>query len=206
MGVLIIFLRFFSKIVLRHTFTTMLSKSIRYIGQSACVFLLIFCAAGCDRILGLKVEHRPILTNEDFESAKGLSAPFELFLPNSTSGWELSRFTKMHFESSRNVYMIKDIHQDLPLVDGLGPRFKICSNDWKYQFGFGHNLSDKESSFGVSKEGVVFEIMVAEGAADMRYEISQSDAKTLEKNMMSVEFKLISMDPIPRGYMRVKIY
>lgn len=206
MGVLTIYRRFFPKIVLCHTFEKMLTKLITRIAHSASIFLLIFCSTGCDRVLGLKVKHSPILSQEDFESAKGLSAPFELFLPNSVSGWELSRFTKLHFDSSRNVYMIKDIRLDLPPVDGMGPRFKLCSNDWKYQFGFGNHLSDKESSFGVGHQSVVLEIMIVEGAADMRYEISRRAAKTLEKNMMSVEFKLISMEPTPRGYMRVNVY
>lgn len=202
-----IYIHFLHKIGLRHTFLHYQSKAISRSVYALCFSLLIFHTSGCDRVLGLKVEHAPVLTNEHFESAKGLSVPFELFLPNSITGWELSRFTKMHFDSSRNVYEINNIRLDLPQLDGQGPRFKICSNDWKYQFGFGKNLSDKESSFGVDADGVVLEIMIEENAtADMRYEISQAASKQLEQNMMSVEFKLTSIAPTPRGYMRVKIY
>lgn len=207
MRVLDIFIHFLHKIGLRHTFLLYRSRAIPRGVCALCLFLLIIHTSGCDPVLGLKVEHAPVLTNEHFESAKGLSVPFELFLPNSITGWELSRFTKMHFDSSRNVYEIKNIRLDLPQLDGNGPRFKICSSDWKYQFGFGRNLSDKESSFGVDADGVVLEIMIEENAtADMRYEISQEASKRLEKNMMSVEFKLTSIAPTPRGYMRVKIY
>lgn len=170
------------------------------------IALLIFCLYGCEKSLNVKLVATPIINDDVFEKTAGLALPYDLYMPSSLLGWELSSTTQLHFDSGRKIYFLDDIPIDRPLLDDGGARFKLCSNGWRFQFGFGKDISDAESTFGIPPEGVVVQVeQFKEAANDMRIEIPEK-LSSLSVRRMRLEFKLISNEPTPRGLVRITLH
>lgn len=187
------------------------NKLTRFIG--ATFFLLIMLSLqACDKALNLKLTSLPQTTNETFEQTPGLELPYELYMPSSMLGWELTNLTQFQFDAIHKIYVMDNIFIDKPLLDNYGPRFKLCSNNWRYQFGFGKYISDAESTFGIPPEGIVIQVeQFQEATTDLRieYPAQKKSAEiansSLPSRIMRVEFKLISKEPIPQALIRVSI-
>lgn len=183
----------------------------RFIG--AVFFLvIIICAQACDKVLNLKLAETPQVTHEAFDKTPGMKLPYELYMPSSMLGWELTRLTQFQFDAIHNIYVLDNILIDKPLLDDYGPRFKLCSNNWRYQFGFGRYISDAESTFGIPPEGTVIQVeQFQEATTDLRIEYPartkpiEASSTPISSRIMRVEFKLISKEPNPVALIRVTL-
>ena len=181
------------------------ARQIRWAGCT--VFLLmLFSLQACEKGLNLKLAPTPIMTNDIFDKTPGLELPYSLYMPSSMMGWELSRITQLHFDSTYKVYVLDNIPIDTPLLDEEGARFKLCSNAWRYQFGFGSYIPDAESTFGIPTEGIVVQVeRFKEAANDLRIEFPANTTPATPR-MMRMEFKLIANEPNPHGLIRVTLH
>ncbi len=171
------------------------------------VFLLmLFCLQACEKGLNLKLAPTPIMTNDIFDNTPGLELPYSLYMPSSMMGWELSRITQLHFDSTSKVYVLDNIPIDTPLLDEEGARFKLCSNAWRYQFGFGSYIPDAESTFGIPTEGIVVQVeLFKEAANDLRIEFPAKTSPAVNRTLR-MEFKLIGNTPSPHGLIRITLH
>jgi hypothetical protein len=174
--------------------------------------LIIFCSQACDKVLNLKLTAIPQVTNEAFDQTPGMELPYDLYMPSSMLGWELTRLTKFQYDATHKIYVLDNILIDKPLVDDYGPRFKLCSINWRDQFGFGKYISDAESTFGIPPEGIVVQVEQFQAATtDLRIEYpaptksSDTSNASMPSRIMRVEFKLISKEPIPQALIRVTL-
>lgn len=191
---------------------TINKQSDKLIG-TAFFLLIVLCLTACDKALNLKLTPIPLVSNETFDQTPGLELPYELYMPSSMLGWELSRLTQLHFDTTQKIYILDNIFIDKPLQDDGGPRFKLCSSGWRYQFGFGKYISDAESTFGIPPEGVVVQVeQFQEAANDLRIEYPAQKNSAAAPNaqtsnrVMRVEFKLISKEPSPQGLIRIRLH
>jgi len=168
--------------------------------------LLISCVLflpACDKVLNLKLEPVKRVTNADFESSRGLELPYKLYAPSSMVAWELTELTDMSFDRQRNVYVRDYIPMDRPIIDSGGARFKLSSDNWRYQFGFGDHLTPAQSTFGVIPEGVVMQVeQFDQPPNDMWLEFPPNH----QMRYMKVEFKLITQQPNLRGLVRISLH
>ncbi|EWH09613.1 hypothetical protein DS2_11613 [Catenovulum agarivorans DS-2] len=137
--------------------------------QKIIIFIsLITLLVGCDRFYTLE-KHRPkVFSLSDFEQSQGYQLRYDLYLPNSYLGWTHNKKTLMTFDSQTNTYWLKNIDITKPQVDDVGSRFKIASNDWQNQFGFGeYDVSQDESSFGIPTDGAILHLHYSHNSRDM---------------------------------------
>ncbi len=174
--------------------------------------LIIFCTQACDKVLNLKLAKTPQVTNETFDQTPGMELPYQLYMPSSMLGWELTRRTQFQFDATHKIYVLDNILIDKPLLDDYGPRFKLCSSNWRYQFGFGRYLSDAESTFGIPPEGAVIRVeQFQEATTDLRIEYpaqtkpADTSGTPIPNRIMRVEFKLMSGEPNPQALIRVTL-
>jgi hypothetical protein len=168
--------------------------------------LLLLCLMGlcaCDKVLNLKLAPVKAISNSDFEQVQGLELPYKLYSPSSLVAWELTELTGMSFDRQRNLYITDNIPLDKPLIDGGGARFKLSSDNWRYQFGFGNRLAPAESTFGVNPGGVVMQVeQFDQPPNDMWLEFPPNH----QMRFMRIEFKLIALQPNPRGLVRISLH
>jgi len=187
--------------------TRLRSLPIHIYGLSLLALMSLVSIGGCDRTLSLRLDRTALPSLNDFDVQPGYKLPYPLYMPSSIMGWELSPFTEMLFDDATGVYQLAGIPLDLPEVDRRGTRFKICSDDWKNQFGFGDYLTDVESTVGLDLGGLVQRVVKADFAtADIRIEYSTADREKLRKRMLSLEFKVTTLEPEPHGLIRLTIY
>lgn len=176
--------------------------AIASVAKSLALLCLLFLPA-CDKVLNLKLEPVKAVTNTDFERAQGLELPYKLYAPSSMVAWELTELTDMSFDRQRNVYIRDYIPLDKPIIDSGGARFKLSSDNWRYQFGFGDHLASAESTFGVVSEGVVMQVeQFDQPPNDMWLEFPPHH----QMRYMKVEFKLIVQQPNLRGLVRISLH
>lgn len=174
------------------------------------ILLLVFSGislTACEKSLNLKLTREAPISLETFEQTEGLKLPYQLYMPNSMSGWSIGDSTRFTFDTERKVYVLDNILLDVPLVDDLGYRFKLCSESWRYQFGFGTYITDDESTIGIPETGAVVRVeRFAQPSTDIRIEPPMSDSNTNERRLLRIEFKLTHWEPHPQGLLRVNIY
>lgn len=169
--------------------------------------VLVVLSSGCDKVVNLKIDKAPSIDYQSFLAAEGLKLPYEFYMPSSMVGWELSDSTRLTYNEKTKTYIIDNVPMDKPMMDNEGPRFKLCSYAWQYQFGFGGSLTDDESTFGIPKEGVVLEVdLIPKASADLRVEYSQRELNDLKDKVVRLEFKLIRWNPSPRALIYVSAH
>jgi len=174
------------------------------------ILLLIFSVCiltACEQSLNLKLTQEAPISLETFEQTEGLKLPYQLYMPNSMSGWSIGESTRFTFDNERKLYVLDNILLDVPLVDDLGYRFKLCSESWRYQFGFGTYITDDESTIGIPETGAVVRVeRFAQPSTDIRIEPPMADKNATEQRMLRIEFKLTHWEPNPQGLLRLSIY
>jgi hypothetical protein len=167
------------------------------------LLLCLVALPACDKVLNLKLTPVKTVTNADFEQARGLELPYKLYAPSSMVAWELTELTDMFFDRQHNIYVRDNIPLDKPVIDSGGARFKLSSDNWRYQFGFGNHLSSAESTFGVTPEGVVMHVeQFDQPPNDMWLEFPPNH----QMRFMRIEFKLIALQPNLRGLVRISLH
>lgn len=186
----------------------MTDKKLIYPQQLINILLLLFSGlmlTGCEQSLNLKLTQEAPISLETFDAAEGLKLPYQLYMPNSMSGWSIGESTRFVFDNERKVYVLDKIPLDVPLVDDQGHRFKICSESWRYQFGFGTYITDDESTIGVTETGTVVRVeRFAQPSTDIRIEASANVNDSVQR-LLRVEFKLTQWEPKPQGLLRLYI-
>lgn len=163
--------------------------------------------SACEQSLNLKFTQEPPISLETFEQAEGFQLPYQLYMPSSMSGWNIDDTTRFKFDNQRKVYLLDNILLDVPLVKDQGYRFKLCSEAWRYQFGFGTNITDDESTIGIPEKGVIVRVeRFAHSSTDMLMEPPATDENSTTRRMLRIEFKLTHPEPKPEGLLRMSIY
>ncbi len=187
---------------------TMTHKKLIYPPQLIKILWVLFSGfllTSCEQSLNLKLTEEEPISLETFEAAEGLKLPYQLYMPNSMSGWSIGESTRFVFDEKRKVYVLDKISLDVPLVDDQGHRFKICSESWRYQFGFGTYITDDESTIGVAETGTVVRIeRFAQPSTDIRIEAPANVNDSVQR-LLRVEFKLTHWEPKPQGLLRLHI-
>ena len=188
------------KYIERHNYSMKAATAI--LARGAILLCLVLLPA-CDKVLNLKLEPVETVTNEGFEQAKGLELPYKLYAPSSMTAWELTALTDMTFNRQTNTYVRDNIPLDMPLIDSGGARFKLSSDSWRYQFGFGDHLTAAESTFGVTPSGTVMQVeQFDQPPNDMWLEFPPNH----QMRFMRIEFKLIATQPTLHGLVRISLH
>lgn len=158
-------------------------------------------------MFGAKITSHPLYDDSHFVSAKGIEFQHALYTPNSFQGWINNSQTQMRFDPSTGAYISKPIHLSKVEVDNGGRRFKITTEDWKHQFGFGeYTIAQHESVFGVHEEAVVVKTeMAVTSTADLRYELPEAVEANIENYQLTIELKIFELTPRAKALMRVSL-
>lgn len=172
---------------------------------SLCGLLVCLALTGCEPGLNARLQATDPVDTSDFDQAQGMEIPYPLYLPSSLTAWSLDESTRFRFDAQRKLYLLEGIPLNLPLIDSLGPRFKLCSESWQYQFGFGSYITDDESTVGVSEQPAVVRVeRFPQASTDIRLEFSAPAGS--EHRYLRVEFKLLHWEPKPEGLLRLSLY
>lgn len=184
-----------------------LSLVLRLAVRLACGVSMGLTLYGCDSLLGSSIKDKPLLSIEDFRRAQGHKLLYNIYLPSSWTGWVHQENSLFHYFPETQSYRMESIYVGQNEVDTLGSRFKISSLEWRYQFGFGHHgISLNESTFGLSKEGVVVSLIYSsEGLSDMRVEYSQEDYADMKGKILSFELKVLDTTANPKALLLVQV-
>ncbi|MER2492898.1 hypothetical protein [Catenovulum sediminis] len=165
-------------------------------------FALMLLLAGCERFYTLE-KHRPeVFTEADFYQVEGYKLRYDLYMPNSYTGWHHSDRNKFELDEKTNTYWMKNVDISKPQVDDVGGRFKIASIDWQNQFGFGeYDVTQDESSFGLPEKGVVLHLHFSHNSRDMFIELP----KEKHGKWLTVGLKVTSDSLRPNAIMMVKL-
>ena len=167
--------------------------------------LVCLALVGCEPGLNARLQATDPVDTSDFDQAHGVEMPYPLYLPSSLTAWSLDESTRFKFDVQRRLYLFEGIPLNRPLIDNLGPRLKLCSEYWQYQFGFGSYITDDESTVGVSELPSVVRVeRFPQASTDIRLEFSPTLA--VESQYLRVEFKLLRWEPKPEGLLRLSLY
>lgn len=152
--------------------------------------LLLF---GCDNNYVIEQNQSQALTVERFYQTPGFKLDYDLYLPNSYSGWEPSDNNKFSYDPDKQVYSLKPLDISHAPIDNFGERFKITSVDWQHELGFTSTDSYiEESKIGLAKEAVlIFNIKyfsISDDSKDMYFELP----KEANPAYLHVKVKVIS--------------
>lgn len=179
--------------------------AMRFCTVSLCAISILF--TGCDYASEVKVPPSHTVTQQSFEQIQGLQLPYPLYAPSSMLAWELGDRTRFRFNPTTHTYVYEGVPITAPVIDSQGPRFKICSDYWDHQLGFGNRLSRDEATFGVSTEGTILKLeFTGDSGSDLRFEYAKSDLAKLSASKMRLEVKVTRLKPTPEGYLRASLY
>lgn len=160
-------------------------------------------------MLNLKLTSAPVINVTKFKDAAGQSLPHNVYMPSSMLGWELTPITQMQFDFHDQMYVLDNIPINQRLIDDGPLRFKICGDAWRNQFGFGANLFNSESTFGIPDAEVVVQVeRFPYPVSDAIFELPQAyyaQYKTSHYRYMRVEFKVISIEPT-QGLLHITLH
>lgn len=145
--------------------------------------------------------HPPQLSYEAFKQATGYSVGFDLYLPNSYTGWTPNKDNKLIYNNHTNTYDINNIDISGEQVDDWGARFKITSVDWQNEFGVVFaDATNEQSKFGIPKEGAVLHLRHYVDSRDMYFELPQHANAT----HINIKLKVTSKDFHPTALMFIE--
>lgn len=151
--------------------------------------------AGCDNVYQIEKTHdHP--TAQTFVEATGHELNFDLYLPNSFTGWEPAPDNKFTYNPQTQSYELTNFDVSRTPVDNLGERFKITSENWQHEYGFTYSNSYiEESTVGLlSGEPAVFNLHQYTIQADAKDMFVEFPANTQPK---ALHFKVKIIDPRP---------
>jgi len=168
-----------------------------------CVCLL----TSCDRILGSAIDDEPLIEEEGFRRAKGHKLHYDVYLPSTWAGWVHQDHCLFRYNPETESYLLENIIIGQKEVDYLGSRFKISSQDWRYQFGFGHHgVSLNESTIGIDMDGVVARLRFSTGGrSDMRVEYDEKAYDSMIGKILSFELKILDESSKPESLLMIRV-
>lgn len=144
------------------------------------------------------------LTEQKFYQTPGFKLDYDIYLPNSYTGWEPALDNKFSYDAKRQLYVLNNLNISQSPIDNVGDRFKITSIDWQHEFGFTNtNSYIEESKIGLVKNTeLIFNIKyfsVLADSKDMFFELPP-DAHPASLN---VKVKIISEKSPAKAWMMV---
>lgn len=177
----------------------------RLLAITCCVLSAL--VAGCDYVSEVNIPSSHSVGPNEFEQLQGKKLPYPLYAPSSMLAWELGDRTRFRFDASTNTYIYEGVPITAPVIDSQGPRFKICSDYWDHQLGFGNRLSIDEATFGVSMKGTILKLeFTGDSGSDLRFEYAKDILPQLKASKMRLELKVTRIQPTPEGYLRASLY
>ncbi|MBU2883594.1 hypothetical protein KO525_10320 [Psychrosphaera sp. B3R10] len=131
-----------------------------------CCFGLLL---GCDNNYLVEKASAP-LTEDSFYKQSGYKLDFDLYLPNSYTGWNPTIYNKFTYDADKQLYVLNNLDISKAPIDNYGQRFKITSKDWQHEFGFTNtNSFIEESKFGlVNNRPSIFKVKYYSVLADSK--------------------------------------
>ena len=155
----------------------------------------IFCCGllfGCNNNYLIENTSAPI-NEELFYQKNGFKLDYDLYLPNSFTGWEPTIHNKFFYDTRQQLYVLNNLDISKTPIDNYGQRFKITSIDWQHEFGFAStNAFIEESKFGlVPNTPSIFKIKhysVLADSKDLFFELPQGVTPTA----LNIKIKIIT--------------
>ncbi|WP_339617371.1 hypothetical protein [uncultured Gilvimarinus sp.] len=150
----------------------------------------------------IKPEYTPVVTLNTFNQTVGYKLGYDLFMPNSFTGWTPNPKNKLHFNSLTNTYEIYGVNVAKTQVDDWGARFKITSIDWQNEFGVAvAEATNEQSKFGIPLEGAIVHLTHYVDSRDIYFELP----KAVAAKALNVKVKITSQDFHPTALLYVTL-
>lgn len=144
-----------------------------------------------------------LLLQEDFLQMQGYKLGYDLYLPNSFTGWEPNDSNKFTYDAARQLYEFKGLNISQSPIDTMGARFKITAFNWQNELGLTFtDATNERSTFGITNNGVVLNLKYYVDSRDMYFELpAEAQNNSL---VLNVQVKVISQEYHPRALMYVE--
>lgn len=157
------------------------------------VFSVFFLTA-CDFHYTFDERKSVPLSQHDFATSPGYKLDYEVYMPNSFSGWKAEQNNQLRYHGQTQSYQINNIFIGGTQVDSWGARFKIASADWNHEFAFAKaHDTPEQSKFGIKQQGSVAQLKHIFYASDMYFELPINS----QANYLHVEFKVTRLAEHP---------
>ena len=144
-----------------------------------------------------------LLSPADFAATQGYKLGYDIYLPNSFTGWLPNESNKLTYDPLQQLYVIEGVNISTPPVDHWGARFKITTLDWQNELGLAFiDATNEQSKFGIGPNGVVLNLKHYVDSRDIYFELPAT-VKTNELKL-NIKVKITSQDYHPDALMYVE--
>lgn len=162
--------------------------------------LIIPFLLSCKEQIKIDIEKKVPITDKYFNHQQGIRLPYQLYLPNSFTGWQRQKENEFIYSAACLCYEINNIDISGQQVDSWGTRFKISSSNWQHEFGFtSADNNAEQSKIGISPKGTIVQVSQISYASDIYFELPQ-DKQT---NYLHVQFKILPNEDTNEGLLKI---
>lgn len=149
----------------------------------------------------IDLDRAPIVDMATFKQTPGYTLGYDIYMPNSYTGWTPNTQNKLLFNNLTNTYELNNIAISGEQVDDWGARFKITSVDWQNEFGVTiADATNEQSKFGVPPDGAILRLAHYVDSRDMYFELPRN----ARANALNVKIKITSQDFHPTALLFIE--
>lgn len=149
----------------------------------------------------IDLHRNPVIDITTFKQTPGYKLGYDIYMPNSYTGWTPNEANKLTFNNLTNTYELDNIDISAEQVDDQGARFKVTSIDWQNEFGVTvADATNEQSKFGVPPGGAVLRLSHYVDSRDMYFELPRN----VQPSTLSIKVKITSQDFHPSALMFIE--